>query len=119
MSIIVVSRGNKPVELHGQLQPQEVTAATMPMFRRTRASGRVDLVRTGNTVEAQTRGVAAFTLLLSPDEFDFSQPVTVVTNGRGAFEGRGERSVATLVKWAARDNDRTMLFGAELPISVR
>jgi hypothetical protein len=30
-----------------------------------------------------------------------------------------EASVATLLKWAARDNDRTMLFGAELPIALK
>jgi hypothetical protein len=34
------------------------------------------------------------------------------------FDGRVERSVQTLVKWAARDNDRTMLFGAELRVAV-
>ncbi|HVH27581.1 MAG TPA: alpha/beta hydrolase-fold protein [Vicinamibacterales bacterium] len=81
-------------------------------------SGRVDLVRTGNTVKATTRGVAAFTLLLSPEMFDFSQPLRVEANGKVVFEGRVERSVATLMKWAARDNDRSMLFAAELPIRV-
>ena len=44
------------------------------------------------------------------------QRVIVKVNGRVAFEGRVETSVATLTKWAARDNDRTMLFGAELKI---
>jgi len=28
------------------------------------------------------------------------------------------RDVTTLVTWAARDNDRTMLYGAELHIAV-
>jgi hypothetical protein len=28
------------------------------------------------------------------------------------------KDVATLQKWAARDNDRTMLYGAELKIAV-
>jgi hypothetical protein len=41
-----------------------------------------------------------------------------VTNGRVAFEGKVEKSVATLLKWAGHDNDRTMLFGAELKIEV-
>jgi len=79
----------------------------------------VDLVRTGNVVEATTRGVSELTLLLSPDAFDFAQPVKVVANGRAAFEGTVEKSGATLLKWAARDNDRTMLFGAELRIKTR
>ena len=80
-------------------------------------SGRVDLARTGNTVTARTRGIKEFTLLLSPDQFDFGKNVKVVVNGRIAFDGRVEKSLDTLKKWAARDNDRTMLFGAELKIT--
>ena len=88
------------------------------LFDNSRPSGRVDLVRSGNTVTASTRGVAEFTLLLSPDAFDFTQPVKVEANGRVVFSGRVEPSLATLVKWAARDNDRTMLFGAELHVKL-
>jgi hypothetical protein len=88
-----------------------------PVFRNGR-SGRVDLVRNGNTVTVRSRGVKAFTLLLSPDQFDFTRTITVVVNGRTAFDGRVEKSVATLTKWAARDNDRTMLFGAEIPVKL-
>ena len=75
------------------------------------------MTRRGNTVQMTTRGVAALTILSSPDAFDFSQPITVSANGRVVADARVERSVATLLKWAARDNDRTMLFGAELPIA--
>ena len=89
------------------------------LFVRARPSGRVDLTRRGNTVEMRTRDVAALTLLISPDAFDFSQPITVSANGRIVAEQRVEPSVATLLKWAARDNDRTMLFGAELPIALK
>jgi hypothetical protein len=81
-------------------------------------SGRVDLVRTGNSVQATTKGVAAFTLLLSPDKFDFGQPVKVVANGREVFNAKVAPSVKTLLKWAARDNDRTMLYAAEVQIRL-
>ena len=93
--------------------------STEPLFAHRRSSGRVDIVRRGNTIEAQTRGVRAFTVLLSPDVFDFSAPVTVIVNGRNTFQSRVTKDVATLLKWAARDNDRTMLFAAELKIRVR
>lgn len=89
------------------------------LFPRSRPAGRVDLVRRGNLVEATTRGVRRFTLLLSPDQFDFGQPVRVVVNGHAAFDARVEPSTQILRKWAARDNDRTMLFGAEISIAVR
>jgi hypothetical protein len=87
-----------------------------PIFPRRKPGGRVDLVRRGNTVEASTEGVRAFTLLLSPSVFDFRQPVRVIANGRTAFEGMVEPSIATMLKWAARDNDRTMVFGAEVNV---
>lgn len=88
------------------------------MFDNERPSGRVDLARHGNTVTAATRGIAEFTLLLSPDAFDLAQPLKVVANGRTVFNGRVEPSLQTLLKWAARDNDRTMLFTAELHIKL-
>jgi molybdopterin-dependent oxidoreductase alpha subunit len=89
------------------------------LFRRGRPSGRVDLVRHGNAVEMTTRGVAELTLLLSPDVFDFSQPIVVTANGRIVSDRRVEPSMTTLLKCAARDNDRTMLFGAELPLAMK
>jgi hypothetical protein len=89
------------------------------LFDNLDPSGRVDIVRSGNTVKATTRGVAEMTLLLSPDAFDFGKPVRVEANGRVAFEGPVSRSLETLIKWAARDNDRTMLFGAELHVKVQ
>jgi hypothetical protein len=88
------------------------------LFNRLKKTGRVDLVQTGNSVQASTEGVIAFTVLLSPDKFDFNQPVKVVANGREVFNGRVKQNVATLLKWAARDNDRTMLYGAELKIKL-
>jgi hypothetical protein len=66
----------------------------------------------------KTRGVAELTLLLSPDLFDFSQPIVVTANGRIVSDQRVAPSLATLVKWAARDNDRTMLFGVELHVAL-
>ena len=90
------------------------------IFRdRAEERGRVDLARQGNMVTASTKGVTAFTLLLSPDVFDFDQPVRVVANGKEVFSAKVARSLPTLLKWAARDNDRTMLYGAEVKIQLR
>jgi hypothetical protein len=88
------------------------------LFERQDDSGRVDLVRSGNTVQATTKGVSAFTLLLSPDKFDFGQPVKVVANRREVFNAKVTPSAKTLLKWAARDNDRTMLYAAEVQIRL-
>ena len=94
---------------------------TMNVFPRRRQvpTGRVDIERHGNSFEARTRGVSEFTLLLSPDAVDFGKPVQVNVNGASAFNGPVKKDVATLLKWAARDNDRTTLYGAELHITVQ
>jgi hypothetical protein len=78
----------------------------------------VEVERTGNAIDLKTRGVRRLTLLLSPDRFDFSRPITVVANGTTAFEGMLTPSAGVLMKWAARDNDRTMLFAQELEIRL-
>jgi predicted esterase len=116
--LLTVRRGSEPVRLTGRYAPTVLPGEADAMFPRQGESGRVDLVRTGNRVEVTSRGVGAFTLLLSPDQFDFDAEVTVVVNGRTAFAGRVRKDLRSLLKWAAADNDRTMLFGAELPVSV-
>ena len=90
----VVERRGERVALEGVFEPAEVDVPPAPIFPRRKPSGRVDLVRRGNVVEASTEGVRAFTLLLSPSVFDFRRPVQVVANGRTAFEGMVEPSVA-------------------------
>lgn len=87
-------------------------------FQHAKRSGRVDIRRNGNTFDAIVRDVAAFTLLLSPDAIDFGAPVVVTVNGKQVFGGVVKKDVATLLRWAARDNDRTSLYGAELKIMV-
>jgi poly(3-hydroxybutyrate) depolymerase len=114
----VVERGAERLTLNGRFPPEAPRGPARRLFARRGPSGRVDVVRRGNTFEARTRGVARFTLLLSPDVVDFGAPVVVTVNGRPAFEGRVAKDVATLLTWAARDDDRTMLYGAALSLAV-
>jgi len=95
-------------------------ASKMNIFPRRRQipSGRVDVERHGNTFHATTRGVSDFTLLVSPDVVDFAKPVQVTVNGTQVFSGPVRKDLATLLKWASRDNDRTALYGAELHVTV-
>ncbi len=102
------------------LSPPEDVQEPLPrqVFPHPEPSGRVQLVRDGNQIAVVTRGVSRYTLLLSPEQFDFTQPFQVSTNEVLSFEGMVEPSPETLLRWAARDRDRTMLFGAELAIEV-
>ena len=114
---LTVTRGGATQELKGTYKPT-LLPKRVPFFNHARPSGRVDLVRRGNTVTATTRRVAGFTLLLSPEQFDLSKPVTVIADGKTVFDGMVKKDVGTLLKWSALDNDRTMLFAAELPIKL-
>jgi hypothetical protein len=114
----VVERQGRRQVLEGVFRPTEVEIPPAAIFPRRKPSGRVDLVRRGNLVDVSTEGVRAFTLLLSPSIFDFRRPIEVVANGRRVFNGMVEPSVETMLKWAARDNDRTMVFGAEVNIDL-
>jgi acetyl esterase/lipase len=114
---IGVTRNGEHLELPGVLIAKG-DRRTTPLFRHTAPWGRVDLTRSGNVVTATTAGVTSFTLLASPRQFDLSKPIVVVANGVTVFSGRVDKDLGTLMKWAARDNDRTMLFAAEIPVKV-
>ena len=114
---LVVRRGGERIDLT-LVYPADAAPRGRPAFPRSGASGRVELDQRRNLVTAYTRGVRRFTLLLSPEQFDFTEPVTVVTNGVTAFESLVEPDVAALLRWAAIDRDRTALYGAELDIEV-
>lgn len=88
------------------------------LFEHRRPSGRVDIERRGNDFVATAGGVRQFTVLLSPDAIDFDAPVTVTVNGVRRFAGLVAQDVATLLKWAARDADRTRLYGAALSVAL-
>ncbi len=103
-------------DLNTLVPPPAMDIKPTQAFPRAEPSGRVELARDGNTIHVRTQGVKRYSLLLSPREIDFEQPVVVISNGRESWRGRIEPDLAALLEWAARDNDRTMLFGARLEI---
>lgn len=88
------------------------------MFPYQGPSGRLELERRDNEVLVRTQGVKRYSLLISPDQFDLERPIKVVTNDVLSFHQKVEPNVETLVDWAARDDDRTMLYADELVIDV-
>lgn len=84
-----------------------------------KSGGWVSVERDGQRIVVRTGGVRRYTLLLSPNEIDFSQPVEIETNGVSTFHGIVQPELETLLRWARIDRDRSMLFGAELEVMVR
>lgn len=115
---LTVLRGGERLELTLDY-PAGAAPRSREAFPQTRQSGRVELDQRRNHVTAYTRGVTRFTLLLSPEQFDFTQPITVVTNGVTVVDDVVEPDVEVLLRWAAIDQDRTAIFGAALEIKVQ
>jgi len=74
--------------------------------------------RNSNLISVEARGIDQFSLLLSPEFIDFTQPVQVIVNNEVQFSGTVEQSAESLLRFASRDLDRSMLFTAELSISL-
>ncbi len=97
---------------------RETKLTDQGFFQHTRRSGRVDVRRKGNVFDAIARDVAAFTVLLSPEAIDFTKPVVITVNGKPVYDAVVKTDVGTMMRWAARDNDRTAIYGASLKIKV-
>ena len=78
--------------------------------------GLLEANRNGNEINVTARGVAEFTLLLNPEEVDFSQAIQVYVNGESIFDEIVMQDKETLLRWASKDLDRSMLFTAELKL---
>ena len=99
-------------------QSRKTELTDLGFFQHRKRSGRVDIRRKGNQFDAIVRDVASFTLLLSRDAIDFEKAVIVTVNGKQVFSGVVKKDPVALMRWAARDNDRTALYEAELKITV-
>ena len=75
-------------------------------------------VKDGNHIEVNTDRVRRYTLFLNDALLDFSEPVTVVTDGRTSFHGPVTPRVETLLRDARRRQDVDRLFPAQLTIDV-
>ncbi|MYC27592.1 MAG: hypothetical protein F4090_06460 [Nitrospira sp. SB0672_bin_25] len=74
-------------------------------------------VRAGNHIEVNTERVRRYTLFLNDALINFSEPLTVVTDGRTSFQGTVTPRVETLLR-EARRRDVDRLFPAQLTIDV-
>lgn len=76
--------------------------------------GMLEVSRNGNTFSVSADSVTEFTLLLNPEEINFSEVVKVSVNGSLLFDGIVVQDSNTLLSWAQRDMDKSMLYTAEL-----
>lgn len=87
-------------------------------FPQLAPSGRIEATASGNEIELRSRGVRRLRLLLSPRQFDLARPLRVTVNGVQRYLGTVTPDNRSLLLWAARDLDRSMLYAAELEIRL-
>ena len=80
--------------------------------------GIMTVSRQGNSFTVTAESVDAFTLLLSPEQVNFSEEIQVVVNGRPLFIGKVEQDMNTLLDWVVRDRDKSLLYTAALSLRV-
>jgi len=71
-----------------------------------------------NRIDVKTTRVRRYTVFLNNELVDFSQPVTVVTNGKVSFEGHLTPDLRTLLRQARFRHDAQILYSAQQTIEV-
>lgn len=118
--LLINRLGNKkPAEMKDDFNEVELNGQKKRAHARDSVYGHIEAIVTGNTVKVKTDNIRKFTLLVSPAQFDLSQPVTVWINDVRYFNDTVKADLSTLLKWNAIDQDRTQLFAAELSFTVR
>jgi len=69
-------------------------------------------------LDVRTTRVRRYTLWLSEDLVDLSEPLTITTNGGASFEGRVTPDVALLLREARRRQDFSALVSASVTVAV-
>ena len=78
----------------------------------------MSVTRTNNSFAVNADGAEEFSLLLNPEEVNFNENITVTVNGEVVFKDRVSLDAKTLLEWAGKDLDRSLLVLAELKISL-
>jgi dienelactone hydrolase len=112
--VVTVRRGEQEVRLEGAFaRPQP-----RPAFRRQAPWASIRAVVADNVIDVTCRNVESFAVDLSPAMFDLTKPVKVMVNGRCVSEEVHPPDVRVLLENAARDQDRTQLYGARIDVPV-
>ncbi|MGB0909180.1 MAG: hypothetical protein ACPGYT_02365 [Nitrospirales bacterium] len=71
-----------------------------------------------NRIKVRTDHVRRYTLYLNDDLVDFSQPITIETNGKRSLHEQVSPNLETLLSEARRRQDFSRLFSAKLTVNV-
>lgn len=75
-------------------------------------------VKDGNRIELTCENVRRIRVLLHPRMVDFTAPVTIVANGKVAFEGGVQPNLASMLRLVREFADRGRVFWVQVEIQV-
>ena len=110
--VVEVLRDGETLVLHGKL------ASVDPIYVRDGITGSIEVVASGNRIDATVRNVARYTLFIDSTQFDLDRPMVVTTNGVELFSGVLEPDVRFMLEQAASDEDRRAVYEATIEIVV-
>ncbi len=79
---------------------------------------RIEATYDGNRIDVKTSGVKRYTVLVSDEMLDLSQPIEIHTNGELSFEGLVEADASVILEEARRFKDRKLVFANRVPIDL-
>jgi hypothetical protein len=93
-------------------------APPVPILKRTKLAGRLELKANGNQIDVTVRSVARYTLLIRREMFDLNREIEVTTNGVKSFQGLLRPDLPFMLEQAAEDDDRSAVYCAKIEVVV-
>ncbi len=88
------------------------------IYTRNAPTASIRATADGNSIDVSVSHVGHYTLFISSEQFDLSQPITVTTNGDVTFSGIVQPDLRFMLEQAAQDFDRTTVYEAKIGIDV-
>ena len=89
-----------------------------PVYRRDKMTASIHAMAAGNEIDVRVSHVGHYTLFISSEQFDLSQPITVTTNGDVCFSDVVQPNVRFMLEQASEDFDRKAVYEAKIEVTV-
>jgi predicted esterase len=110
---VEIVRDGEAMYLTGTIPANEL------IYRRDVPTSSIKVSADGNQIDVEVSHVGHYTLFISSEQFDLSQPIVVTTNGLTVFSGVVSPDIRFMLEQTAEDFDREMVYEAYIEIDVR
>jgi len=107
-----IVRDGETIILTGTIPADEL------IYRRDVSTGSIRVLADGNQIDVEVSHVSHYTLFISSEKFDLSQPIVAMTNGLIVFSEVVSPDIRFMLEQAAEDFDRELVYEARIEIEV-